>query len=148
MTPEVRIHVLLDQTNLETGWDESGQSWRDLRFGGHTVRQGDGDFPEAYRFDLSLSDTPGYIDVPWIKGEFGGVAFFYPDDDPESDLAGIVSCQIRVPSDLFTDCLRLSSRLLAQGGPLVANVTTTRIEGGRKGEKVLAFSMSDRVPPQ
>ncbi len=144
MTPEVRIYVQFDQTNLETGWDETGQSWRVLHFSGETVRGLEGGFPPEYRLDLSLSDTPGYIEVPWLKGDFGGVAFFYPDEDPESEHEGMVTCQMHVPSDLFTDCMRLSSRLIANGVPLVANITATRIEGGRHGERVLAFSLADR----
>lgn len=147
MTPEVRIYVLFDKTNLETGWDDSGQSWRALHFTGHTVREHEGGFPPDYRFDLSLSDTPGFVEVPWLTGEFGGVAYFYPEDDQEAEHAGLVTCQLHVPADLFTDCLRLSSRLLAHGEPLTANITTTRIEGGRKGERVLAFSLGDRDRP-
>lgn len=147
MTPEVRIYMLLDRTNLETGWDDSGQSWRSLHFSGHTVRRAEDDFPPDYRIELALSDTAGFVDVPWIDGDFGGVAFFYPDEDPESELAGIVSCQMRVPPDLFANCLGLSSRLLSRGEPLVATVTATRIEGGRKGERVIAFSMGESDPP-
>ena len=152
MTPQARIYVQFDETNLETGWDETGQSWHVLHFSGDTVREHEGGFPSDYRLDLSLSDTPGYIEVPWIKGDFGGVVFFYPDDDPdsdsdsdessESDVADLVSTASK--TNLFTDCLRLSSRLIATGVPLVANITSTRIEGGRKGERVLAFSLADR----
>jgi hypothetical protein len=133
--PEVQIYALVDDAHLETGWNDTGRAWHALHFPGHTVKEEFGGFPENDGLELTLSDTPGFADTSWIRGDFGGVVYFYPLEDGEAVHAGVVSCQLHLPTELFDDGLRPSGRRVAHGGPLNAVIPATRVEGGHKGDR-------------